>query len=303
MEEPSDYDLLRDYVQNGSERAFTLLVARHVDLVYSAALRQAADAHLAEEITQSVFIILARKAGSLRQSVRLTGWLYRTAQFVAADARKSEFRRRIREQQAIETDSREADSAWTDVAPRLDEALSALPEKDRTLILLRYFEKKSLGEVGSAAGISEEAARKRVDRAVTKLRETLTKRGVVVGALLPIVLGTRAVQTAPTGLALRSSNAALGQEAGISAATMAIVKGAVKAMLWLKLRKLAAATACLLGAGGFAFFLLQAQPAPGATGPVARRAEPAGLEGARTNGASDKAGTACMSCHRDPPRR
>jgi len=159
----NDRDLLQAYAVDHSERAFDLLVERYLDLVYSAAVRQVRDAHLAEEVCQAVFVILARKAGKLPRAVMLAGWLFRTTRFVAARAVRTEERRRGREREAaqmqIDTGS---EPNWSDVEPLLDEAITVLPKKDRDAVLLRYFQRRSLREVGKELGTSEDGARKRV---------------------------------------------------------------------------------------------------------------------------------------------
>jgi RNA polymerase sigma factor (sigma-70 family) len=142
MQPPTDAELLADYAAHQSERAFAELVQRHLGLVYSAALRQVTDPHLAEEITQAVFIILARKAGSLakgglRRHVALAGWLCRTAHLAARDALKKERRRQLRDHHAyLESDMNsteaETQAAWQHIAPLLDEAVAGLGETDRS---------------------------------------------------------------------------------------------------------------------------------------------------------------------------
>src|SRR5215472_10569956 len=175
-----DMDLVRQYARCQSEEAFATLVSRHVNLVYSTALRQVRDPHLAEEITQAVFIILARKAAVLNAGTILPAWLYRTACYAATDALKIQRRRLRREQEAYmqsELPSTAPDPVWELVSPHLDEALIRLAEKDRQAVALHFFERKTFVEVGNLLGTSEEGARKRVHRALEKLRHSLSRRG------------------------------------------------------------------------------------------------------------------------------
>ena len=212
MNSLTDQQLLRDYTGRRSEAAFAELVRRHVDLVYSAALRMVRDAHLAEDVTQGVFVALAQNARQLTDRPVLSGWLHRTAQNLAAKAVRSDVRRRAREQEAAamnELLSAEPDAVWEHIAPHLDAALGELSEADRDALLLRYFERKSAREMAQTLGISDEAAQKRVNRAVERLREFFAKRGVTVGASgLVVVISANAVQAAPAGLAVTISTAA-----------------------------------------------------------------------------------------------
>ncbi|MBP9900769.1 MAG: RNA polymerase sigma factor [Verrucomicrobia bacterium] len=212
MNRLTDPQLLRDYTERHSEAAFTELVRRHVDLVYSAALRMVCDAHLAEDVTQGAFVALAQNARQLTAHPVLSGWLHRTAQNLAAKAVRSDVRRRAREQEAAtmnELLSAEPDAAWEHIAPHLDAALGELGEADRDALLLRYFERKSASEMAQTLGISDEAAQKRVTRAVERLREFFAKRGLTVGASgLVVVITANAVQAAPVGLAVTISTAA-----------------------------------------------------------------------------------------------
>ena len=301
MDDRNDLGLLHEYVTNGSERAFSALVSRHVDLVFSTAFRQVRNPHLAEEITQAVFIILARKANQLGKGTILVAWLYRTARFAAADALKSEFRRRQREQHALdmETTASGSDLAWSEVAPHLDEALARLADKDRSAILLRYFENRSLRAVGEVLGVEEEAARKRVDRAVSKLRRHLEKHA----AHLPIsalggILATHAVQCAPAGLAISASATALAEGGGVSASICALVKAAVQSMLWAKLRRIMAISCSCVLVMAFAFLVAQRDQIPQPHEVLNRHFVASGADKISFRTVGENVGIACMSCHR-----
>src|SRR5437667_602431 len=225
----SDLDLLKEYAGRNSEEAFATLVKRHLNLVYSAAMRQVRSPQLAEEVSQSVFSDMAQNANKLRPGTILTAWLYQVTRRTAIDVVRREARRQLREQIATEMNAMNATADdWTHIEPLLDEAMHALDETDRSAVLLRYFENKSLREVGRTFGTSEDAAQKRVSRAVERLREFLVKRGVTVGASgLAVVISANAVQAAPAGLALTISTAAALSSAAIHNATTIEVTKAI----------------------------------------------------------------------------
>lgn len=212
VNEPIDSQLLRAYAEQCSEEAFSELVSRHVDLVYSASLRMVRDRHLAEDVTQAAFVALARNAPQLVHRSVLSGWLHRTAQNIAVQTVRSIERRRAREQEASamnEVLDHESDATWKCIAPHLDDALGTLNESDRDALMLRYFERKSAQEMAQILGISSEAAQKRVTRAVDRLREYFAQCGITAGTsggLLATL--TNAVQAAPIGLAATISKAA-----------------------------------------------------------------------------------------------
>jgi RNA polymerase sigma factor (sigma-70 family) len=242
-----DLTLLREYAVRQSEAAFATLVSRHVNLVYSVALRQVGDAHLAEEITQAVFIILARKAGSLGDKTILSGWLCRTARYAAANALTMQRRRQWREQEAhMQNLLNEPDTAetWTHIAPLLDDALAKLGQKDHDALVLRFFEGKNFAEVGAALEASEDAAKMRVNRALEKLHRFFAKRGISsTTAILAGEISAHSVQAAPAGLAVKISAVAVAKGAAASTSTLSLIKGALKIMAWTK-----AKTAVVTGA-------------------------------------------------------
>jgi RNA polymerase sigma factor (sigma-70 family) len=233
-----DMGLVREYAACRSEQAFETLVSRHIGLVHSAALRQVRNPHLAEEITQTVFIILARKAGSLNQKTILPGWLYRTTRYVSAAAMKIQRRRERHEQEAhwqAMMQQTPTDSAWEPLAPLLDDAMAQLRDTDRDAIVLRYFQNKSLREVGARLGVDEYAAQKRVGRAVEKLRFSLVKRGLVsTTAIITGAISVNSVQAAPGALAKSVTAVALAKGAAASGSTLTLIKGALKLIAWTK---------------------------------------------------------------------
>ncbi len=182
-ESRSDWELLQDYLLTGSEAAFSALVARHLGLVYSVAYRYCADRGLAEEVANSVFLTLSRKAQTLKHEVAVAGWLFKAARNVAANAHAFEGRRKRWVQEASDLNTSplspgDATNAWEIVSDELDRALAALNQGERDLILLRFYEDKSFREMGTTFEISEEAAGKRTARAMEKLRQILFRRGV-----------------------------------------------------------------------------------------------------------------------------
>jgi len=260
-----DLQWLRAYATEGCEKSFAAVVQQHHRLVYSAALRQVGDTVLAEEITQAVFVILARKAGSLSNNTILAGWLFRTTRFVAAHAKRDQVRRQKYEKEAAQMNpdhlEPELAAAWDEIAPVLDDALARLATADRHAILLRYFERKELKEVGFALGSTEEAARKRVTRALTKLHKFLTRRGVVLTTgLLAAALTTQAVQAAPSSLPLAIT--ALVAAKGGSTATLTLVKASMKAMFYAKLQPAAICGAALMLAVGAGALVAQQAAKP-----------------------------------------
>ena len=221
-----DAELLRRYAIEHSEAAFAELVRRHVDLVYSAALRLVnGDAHRAQDISQQVFTEFARQAKHLARHPAPVGWLYTTTRRSALRVIRTEQRRSAREQEATTMNElvREstADSEWEQLRPVLEDAMDELGEKDRHAVLLRFFQNKSLRDVGLALDMGENAARMRVERALEKLRAGFAKRGVAAGTTLAAIISTHAVQMAPAGLAATLTTASLaGVGTGAGALTL-----------------------------------------------------------------------------------
>jgi len=253
MQELDDILLLREYTEHGSERAFAALVARHVNKVYSIALRQARNPHQAEEITQAVFVILARKARQLGSGVIVSGWLCRTAQLTAVTFLRSETRRARREQEAymqnplVETEP----DVWPQIEPLLDAAMAGLAEPDHHAVVLRFFDGKSMKEVGAALGTSEDAAKMRVGRAVEKLRRFFGRRGIVIPvALLTAAISANAVQSAPATLAKMSTTVAVAKGATAATPNLILIKEVLKIMAWTKAKTaIVAGVVTLLVAG------------------------------------------------------
>jgi RNA polymerase sigma factor (sigma-70 family) len=252
MTEPNDHDLLAQYARTESEAAFASLVARYVNLVYSAALRFTGNAHHAQEITQAVFMILARKAGSLRRSTVLSGWLYQTARLTAANFVKGEIRRQRREQEAYmrSTLTEPNSAAWEQIAPLLDEAMGRLGETDRNAIVLRFFENKTAQEVAATLKLNEAAAHKRVSRALEKLRRYFVKRGVTLSAtLIAGMIAANSVQAGPAGL-LANVAATAAKGAAAASSVAALVEGTLSIMTWSKLKFAAGVGVAAMVVGG-----------------------------------------------------
>lgn len=249
-----DLELVRDYALRQSEQAFEMLVSRYVNLVYSAAMRQVRDPHLAEEITQVTFIILARKAHSLGARTSLASWLHRTAMYAAADALKTQRRRVQREQKAhmqSEIEHADAGPVWELIAPLLDNALVRLGEKDRQAVLLHFFQKKTFAEVGGALGMTEDTARRRTNRALEKLRNIFMQHGVnSTSAALAGAISAGSLQVAPAVLTKSIAAVAMAKGASAGVSTLTLTKGALKLMIWTKTKTAIVAGVILLLAAG-----------------------------------------------------
>ncbi len=239
----TDVELLREYTTGtaGAQRAFAELVQRHGGWVYAVARRRlGGEAHLAEDVTQAVFFVLARKADRLSERTVLAAWLFQVTRMTVWRALRDESRRRRRETEAFDlrrTAAEEAahqDDAWRELEPVLDESVARLAGRDRDAVLLRYYQRKSFAEVGAAIGATEDAARKRVARAVEKLRGTLASRGVAIPeAGLAAILWEHSGGQLPASLTGLTS-AVVAEQARIS--VLQLVKGAVASLAWQQAR-------------------------------------------------------------------
>ncbi|MEO7298857.1 MAG: sigma-70 family RNA polymerase sigma factor [Verrucomicrobiota bacterium] len=251
MNELSDQHLLRDFAKCRSEMAFAEIVRRHVDLVYSAALRMVRDPQTAQDLTQAVFLALAEQAPRLVNHPVLSGWLHCTARNLASKNIRSDLRRCAREQEAVamnEIIATDSDAVWKEIAPHLDDALGELSQPDRDALLLRYFERKSAREMAQSLGITDDAAQKRVSRAVERLREYFSKNGIDIGSGgFVALLSANAVQAAPVALSATISAAAA---VGIAVKTTETI-AAGKILLMTTAQKILVTTtiAAALGAG------------------------------------------------------
>ncbi|MFZ0827659.1 MAG: TIGR03435 family protein [Verrucomicrobiia bacterium] len=239
MHDATDMDLLRQYADGNSDDAFATLVSRHVDLVYSAALRKTGNPHAAEEITQAVFIILAQKAGRIPAKTILPGWLYQTARLTASSFLRGEIRRVRREQEAYmqtEPHTITPDKTWEELAPLLDDAMGQLGDKDRAAVVLRFFSGKSFADVAAAAGVSENAAKKRVAHALEKLQRYFSKRGVSsTTAVIAGAISTHSIQAAPVAMAKAVTAVAVTKGAAAGGSTLTLINGALKIMACTKM--------------------------------------------------------------------
>ena len=271
MPEFDDIALLKQYAE-GDESAFAALVERYVHLVYSAALRQVGNSSQAEEITQAVFIILTKKAKSFGPKTILSGWLYQTARLTAANFQRSEIRRQQREQEAYMESllTEPAANVWQQIAPLLDDAMGYLNEKDRNVVVLRFFQNKSAAEIGDILGIGASTAQKRITRAVGRLKKFFTKRRVAHSTeLITCAISANSVQAAPALLAKSVTAVALAKGAAASGSILTLAKATLLAM---KTKTIVATTAAvvILGTGsGLIYHLASSHSSNAALPPAA----------------------------------
>ena len=253
-----DWILLRRYVKENSQEAFAALTARYLNLVYAVCLREVHDPELASDVTQVVFLLLARTAPKIRSQTALPSWLFRTACFASQNARTREQRRKRHEEKAAQIMQPHAwteNAPWEEVEPLLNQSLAALRAADRECVLLRFFQGQSFAEVGTSLGLSEDAARKRVTRAVEKMRCYFVKKGAIVpAATLVTLLTAHAAGTAPPACVAGVGHATAGIVAGhlplslIGSPIYHLSEGALRAMKIAKLKIAAGTTAfALLG--------------------------------------------------------
>lgn len=250
MTELDDIELLRLYVDTQSETAFTTLVERYVNLVYSVALRSVGNPHAAEEIAQAVFIVLARRAKNFSAKTVFSCWFYHTTRLTASNYLRSEIRRQNREHKAsMQPTSNEGETdAWAQIAPLLDDAISTLGAGERDVIVLRFFENKSAREIAAAMQIEPSAAQKRVTRAVEKLRGYFVKRQVALSATaIAGAISEHSVHGAPAGLAKTISVTAMIKGAAAGGSTPSLAKGVLKIMAWTKVQAVTVSASVLAG--------------------------------------------------------
>jgi RNA polymerase sigma factor (sigma-70 family) len=262
----NDWQLLKNYAVNNSEEAFRALVQRYAGMVYHAALRQTGNPHAAEEAAQVVFIALAQKADRIPRQATLYGWLFRATRFAVLNQARKNANRERREQETLvmhpTLQPNEADSTWERIMPHLNDALEGLSAADRELVMIRFFGNKTYKDVAEALGVSEETARKRLSRAIERLREIFARRGVVASALaLAAALAAHGAQAAPSEVAaswarLAMAKAAAGAGAASSGGLLALVTSAKGASLAAGLAGL------VLLAAAFAIFKAASQGSP-----------------------------------------
>jgi RNA polymerase sigma factor (sigma-70 family) len=260
----TDDQLLREYVQSKSADAFGELAARHTHWVYSGALRQVRDPHIAEDVAQAVFIILAQKAPKLAVNTVLNAWLFQVTRYASGHALRANARRTRHERMAAtmlpETSNPNADSTWQQIQPSLDEMVGLLRHDDRQAILLRFYQQKSMADVGAALNVSEDAAKKRVAKALERLRHMLRGKGVAIPAAgLGVAMIAGTTQSAPAAV-VASCSAGTAPPASVAAGLIA--RKTISAMFTAKIKFTAAAIllATLIPVAGIGAFLVYRQP-------------------------------------------
>jgi RNA polymerase sigma factor (sigma-70 family) len=273
----TDGQLLAEFVQSRSDQAFAQIVQRYADLVYAAARRQVADAHVAEDVAQATFVVLARRAKSVNPN-HLAGWLLRTARYCGKDVLRSQARRIHYERQAASRRpivTSPIDASADEISAGLDEAISGLRDRESTAVALRYLQNKPMNEVAAAPETSVDAAEKVVSRSLLKLRRLLKSRGIFLSTTAALAAGLSHIpaEAAPANFAV--------PPAGAPAASLTIAKGAIHMILWSKIKAAAAVAAAVLLTGGAGIVVIDhvlaadAPPAPAAAPTPAADAAPA----------------------------
>lgn len=282
----SDWTLLQDFIRDGSRWQLERLIQRHINMVYSTALRDVRDPHLAQDVTQAVFVVLLGKASKIRQGTVLGGWLFRTTRFCARDALKRERRRDRHEREAAamkpSNGDRAAADAWDQIRPLLNEGIASLHRRDRDAIVMRYLENNTVAEVARRMHSTEAAARQRLFRAVGKLRQFFARRGLGT-AVSPAVLGIAldahaAALTAPAVLLPSTAHTAIAGAQGVlpvSSTIASIAKGACKMMNWINIKIIAATVGGgVVAAVGTAVLIAGTGSMPGSAAPSGMVANP-----------------------------
>ncbi len=253
MTDADDMKLVREFAARNSEAAFAEVVRRHINLVYFVALRVTGNSGHAEDVAQAVFIVLARKAVGLPTRTVLTGWLYETTRFTASRLLRAQIRRQVREREAFTQtilDEPGENNLWSQLAPHLEAAMSRLSERDRTLLVLRFYESKTSAETAALLGIREEAAHKRTARALEKLRNCFMKRGITsTSAVIAESISANSMHSSPAALAKTVTVMALAKGATAGGSVLALAEAASKAMVWAKIKFAGGLGAAVLLAG------------------------------------------------------
>jgi RNA polymerase sigma factor (sigma-70 family) len=286
----TDSQLIREYVESKSQAAFTELAVRHASWVYSCALRQVRDPHLAEDVAQAVFIILPRKAPTLAENTTLNAWLFKVTRYAAGHVLRAGARRQRHERTAAsmmpEISTADADSNWNEIEPSLDDLVSHLEHEDRQAVLLRFYQQKTMADVGAALSVTEDTAKKRVARAVDRLRNMLRRNGVTIPAA-GLATTLIAATTRPASANLLASCAAASTTT-TSVAAMAIAKQTISAMFAAKLKLCIAALlfVTLIPVAGVGTYLLYKESDSPAAATSAAPAVVASLDDSRESKAA-----------------
>jgi len=267
-----DPQLPASNTHHGAGDAFQQLVERHINFVYAAALRQTGNPHTAEDITQAVFLLFSQRAGRLKPGTVVKGWLFNATRYVVANSRRAEARRKFHEREAAAMRPHVVrEDHWSDIPPHLDDAMAELSERDRRVLLLRFFEDLPLAALGEAMGITEAAAKKRVARALERLRHLLVGRGAAVAsASLGGILQASTAQAAPNYLAKVTIDLVRNGASGAakSSSAFSLAKGASKMMIRARAKLLAIQWVIAGASIGTVAVLATSQPRSNPSSPV-----------------------------------